>query len=68
MMIKQSNMKSDLELSKNVKKNQDLTRTRNQSIEKNYICQRFAARLVILEETLNYIVKKARKMKIRWVS
>jgi hypothetical protein len=37
-MMKQSNIKFDFELSTN------LTERRNQSIETNYICQRFAAR------------------------
>ena len=44
MMIKQSNIKLDLELSRNLMKKEGLIKTRNQSIEKNYICQRFAAR------------------------
>ncbi|CAF4270715.1 unnamed protein product, partial [Adineta steineri] len=39
MMIKQSNMKLDLELSRDL-----MNKARNHSVDKNYICQRYAAR------------------------
>lgn len=43
-MIKQSNMKFGFELTRNMTKRENGTKTKSQSMEKNYICERFAAR------------------------
>ncbi|CAF0955051.1 unnamed protein product [Rotaria sordida] len=43
-MIKQSNIKFDLELTRNLMKKDNSTKTKSQLMEKNYICQRYAAR------------------------
>ncbi|CAF4291582.1 unnamed protein product [Rotaria socialis] len=43
-MSKQSNIEFDLELTRHSIKKETLTKTKNQSIEKNYICQRYATR------------------------
>lgn len=41
---KQSNINFNLELTKNLIKQRTLSKTKDQSIEKKYVCQRFAAR------------------------